>query len=156
MKLTINGEVRIPSFAFPITGSFAIWKKARTTQALKSGDNTITLTTIGSNGGNFDELGISGMQIVNGFMQPNSRLLEKSINIRCQNKGEIAIELSGYEQSRNVQIKLTSLMGQTLYQTQKSYPTQLTINSDAFTKNEMYIISANDDSSTISKKIIAN
>jgi hypothetical protein len=36
-------------------------------QPLTAGDNTITLTTIGSNGGNFDELGISGIQNTSGI-----------------------------------------------------------------------------------------
>jgi hypothetical protein len=156
MKLTVNSEVRIPSMAFPITGSFAIWKKTRTIQALKAGNNTITLTTIGSNGGNFDELGISGIHLLSGIKQTNNELSNKSITIRSQNNGAVAIELVGFEHSKNVQLKMTNLMGQILYQTNRNNPTQLTINTSSIIKNAIYIVSVEDNYSRSLKKLVFN
>jgi hypothetical protein len=142
--------------AFPITGSFAIWKKTRTIQALKAGNNTITLTTIGSNGGNFDELGISGIQLLSGIKQTNNELSNKSITIRSQNNGAVAIELVGFEHSKNVQLKMTNLMGQILYQTNRNNPTQLTINTSSIIKNAIYIVSVEDNYSRSLKKLVFN
>ncbi len=154
MKLTINGEVRIPSIVFPITGSWAIWDKYRTTQALKAGNNTITLTTIGSNGGNFDELGISGIQTVSSTANPNTNLLKKNIYVHLQNSGNISIDLDGFENSGTVQIKMMNLMGQTVFQTNTLNPTQLTINTSTFVKNSIYIVSVEDILSKVIEKII--
>lgn len=154
MKLTINGEVRSPSFAFPITGSFAIWKKVRTMQALKAGDNTITLTTIGSNGGNFDELGISGVQVINSNNQLKNNPTDKSIRTHLQSGGNLMLDLIGFENSGNVQIKIMNVMGQIVFQKSANNPTQLEINTSTFIKNSMYIVSVEDSLSRVTLKTI--
>ena len=156
MKLTINGEVRIPSFAFPITGSFAIWKKVRTVQALKAGNNTITLTTIGSNGGNFDELGISGMQLVSSIKNPKNAYTTKSISIHpsLQSSGNLAVNLTGFEQSGNVQIKIINLMGQTVFEKNINNPSQLEINTSNLVRSSIYIISVEGNNAKAFKKLV--
>lgn len=154
MKLTINDEVRVPSFAFPVTGSFTIWKKVRTMQALKAGDNTITLTTIGSNGGNFDELGISGVQVVNSNKQLKNNPTDKSIRAHSQGNGNLMLDLNGFENSGNVQIKILNVMGQVVFQKTENNPMQLEINTSTFTKNSIYIVLVEDKSSRVLQKII--
>ncbi len=154
MKLTINGEVRIPSITFPITGSWGIWNKYRTTQALKAGNNTITLTTIGSNGGNFDELGISGAQVVSGIINPQTNLLKKNVYLHLQNNGNLAVDLTGFENSGNVQIKMMNLLGQIVFLKSANNPTQLEINTSTFVKSSIYLVSVEDISSKVLKKII--
>ncbi|NDP20533.1 MAG: hypothetical protein GZ091_05585 [Paludibacter sp.] len=152
MKLTINGDVRIPSIAFPITGAWDIWGKYRTTQALQAGNNTITLTTIGSNGGNFDELGISGVQVVSGIENRNA--MSKSVNILLKNNGNLMVNLMGYEQAGEVHLKLTNIMGQNVFQKSIINPTQLSISTSAFIKNAIYIISVEDNNSKVQTKIM--
>ena len=56
LELKVNGVVKISSLDFPVTGSWSTWNKVITSQSLNAGNNTITLTTNGSNGGNVDEL----------------------------------------------------------------------------------------------------
>ncbi|NDP20548.1 MAG: carbohydrate-binding protein [Paludibacter sp.] len=56
LELKVNGTAKIASLDFPLTGSWSTWEKVITSQSLIAGNNTIRLTTIGSNGGNFDEL----------------------------------------------------------------------------------------------------
>ncbi len=154
LKLTINNEVRIPSVSFPITGSWSIWKKYRTTQELKAGDNTITLTAIGSSGGNFDELGISGVQLLSAINNPKFSENANSIHSYLQSDGNVSVNLTGYDNSTNVQVKITNLMGQTVFAKHFNNPTQLEINSSAFVKNSIYIISVDDKKSKSIEKLI--
>ncbi len=56
LELKVNGVVKVASLDFPITGSWSTWNKLTSTQTLIAGNNTIRLTTNGSNGGNIDEL----------------------------------------------------------------------------------------------------
>jgi len=56
LELKVNGIVKVSSLDFPPTGLWTTWGKVITTQSLNAGNNTIKLTTNGSNGGNIDEL----------------------------------------------------------------------------------------------------
>lgn len=154
MKLTINGEVRIPSVAFPITGGWDIWGKYRTMQALKAGDNTITLTTIGSNGGNFDELGISGIQVVNSINQLKNNLINKSISTHLQRNGNLAVDLTGFGQSGNVRVRLINLTGQIVFDKSINNPGQFEINTSHLVKSSMYIVSVEGNNAKAFQKLI--
>jgi len=59
LELKVNGTVKVASLDFPATGSWSTWSALTSTQTLNAGNNTIRLTTIGSNGGNIDELTVS-------------------------------------------------------------------------------------------------
>jgi hypothetical protein len=59
LELKVNGSVKVASLDFPATGSWSSWSLLNSTQTLNAGNNTIRLTTIGSNGGNFDELTVA-------------------------------------------------------------------------------------------------
>ncbi|WP_245798333.1 carbohydrate-binding protein [Cnuella takakiae] len=56
LKLQVNGVTIATSHAFPPTGSWATWKLSLAAVNLIAGSNKIRLTTIGSNGGNLDNL----------------------------------------------------------------------------------------------------
>jgi hypothetical protein len=58
LELKVNGVVKVASLAFPATTVWDNWQTLSTTQTLVAGTNTIRLTTIGSNGGNIDELSV--------------------------------------------------------------------------------------------------
>ncbi len=60
LKLRINGVDVVASLTFAATGSFNTWATVTSTQSLINGSNKIRLTAIGSSGGNFDELTVSG------------------------------------------------------------------------------------------------
>lgn len=59
LELKVNGTVKIASFDFPATGLWNTWLNVSTSQTLNAGNNTIRLTTIGSNGGNVDLLSVA-------------------------------------------------------------------------------------------------
>ncbi|WP_227873951.1 Ig-like domain-containing protein [Flavobacterium nackdongense] len=59
LELKVNGTVKVASLDFPATGSWSTWSVLTSTQTLIAGSNTIRLTTIGSNGGNIDELTVA-------------------------------------------------------------------------------------------------
>lgn len=63
LSLTVNGTVKVPGLDFPGTGSVTTWNNITTIQDLIAGNNTITLTSIGSNGGNIDELVVAGSAV---------------------------------------------------------------------------------------------
>jgi hypothetical protein len=56
LKITVNGVTVNSSLAFPPTGSWQIWNTVTFTAALKSGSNQVVAVSIGSNGGNLDNL----------------------------------------------------------------------------------------------------
>ncbi|NDP20510.1 MAG: DUF5010 domain-containing protein [Paludibacter sp.] len=61
LELKVNGTVKVASLDFPATVLWNTWETITTKQTLVSGSNTIRLTTIGSNGGNIDELFVTPM-----------------------------------------------------------------------------------------------
>jgi glucose/arabinose dehydrogenase len=58
LELKVNNETRVASLSFAPTGTWTNWTIVKTVQALKAGINTIRLTSIGQNGGNFDHIQI--------------------------------------------------------------------------------------------------
>lgn len=154
LKLSVNDEVRIASVAFPVTGGWSIWKKYKTLQFLRAGDNTVTLTAIGSSGGNFDELGISGLQIANDVRLPESEINKKGIKVFSDTSGSLNVELTGFEASAKCKVKIFDLFGQMIYQHEISNPARMTINPKSLMKNNIYLVSAEVGSSKLYKKII--
>jgi len=59
LELKVNNVVKIASLDFPATGLWNTWEYVSTSQTLNAGNNTIRLTTNGSNGGNIDELRVA-------------------------------------------------------------------------------------------------
>lgn len=56
LEVKVNGTVKVASLDFPATGLWNTWQTISIDQTLNTGANTIRLTSIGSNGGNIDEL----------------------------------------------------------------------------------------------------
>ena len=59
LRLTVNGAVIEPSVNFAPTGGASVWQEITATVALVAGANTVQLTSIGSGGGNFDQLSVA-------------------------------------------------------------------------------------------------
>jgi hypothetical protein len=59
LRLSINGQERVASLAFPTTSGWVNWSVIQNVQSLQAGTNKIRMTTIGSNGPNIDYLLIS-------------------------------------------------------------------------------------------------
>lgn len=70
LSLSINGAVAVASLSFPATGSWSTWVSKVTTQTLASGANKVRITTIGSSGGNFDELVVTGAGLAKAGVTP--------------------------------------------------------------------------------------
>ena len=58
LLLTVNGTTVDSAFTLPVTGSWQSWSTEAYPIALKSGDNVVRLTAIGSSGPNFDYIEI--------------------------------------------------------------------------------------------------
>jgi hypothetical protein len=56
LEIKVNGQVVASSLSFPATGSWTSWATVSTKATLKSGQNTIRATAIGSSGANVDNL----------------------------------------------------------------------------------------------------
>jgi hypothetical protein len=155
LKLTINDEVKIASVSFPVTSTWTNWTNYTTIQTLTAGTNTIMLTATGASGGNFDELSIIGEDLnVNTL---NHELNEKSVNVypNPANKGTFSINLNGFEKMNNVQVTISNLNGQTIYQKNLSNPTHVEISGLALEKT-IYIISVESEQTKIVKKLVVN
>jgi hypothetical protein len=60
MEVRVNGNVSLAECIFPGTGDWTIWSEASLVLGLQTGDNTIRLTSTGSEGGpNLDRLDIT-------------------------------------------------------------------------------------------------
>lgn len=157
LKLTVNDVVKVASLAFPVTGSWSNWSTVTTSQALVEGNNTIMLTAIGSSGGNFDELTISGNGI-NASKNITSTDVGKSIRIFRNeiSPGKLCLELKGYDNLNNVLIKIRNITGQTVYQKFLNPSDCTVMNVFDVCPNAMYILTVESEGSVLSGKISLN
>jgi hypothetical protein len=56
LELWVNGQVHTPRLSFVSTGGWSSWRTVSVTVQVVAGNNRVRLTSIGSNGGNFDSL----------------------------------------------------------------------------------------------------
>lgn len=157
LKLTINDEARVASVSFPITGAWSTWSTYTVNQALVEGANSIMLTAIGSSGGNFDELTIGGNGIssVNNIKaNDNGKTVRISPNPLNSNK--LSIDMIGFENSNNVQVKIFNLLGQTVYQKNTFNPTHLEINTLNLLSKSIYTVSVESGATKVLNKLILN
>lgn len=154
LNLTVNG-VNKNSIAFPITGSFATWANYTTSQPLSAGNNTITLTAIGSSGGNFDELTITSTLGVNDFeADPETKTIALSPN--PLNKDILAIDMHGFQNEKNIQIKVVNLAGQIVFATSVSKTDYFEINLAGKLSDAVYLVSVESGKTKIVKKLLVN
>jgi len=156
LKLAINGEDIISSVAFPVTGSWSTWGTYTTNQKLNAGNNTIILTAIGSSGGNFDELKLSGEAL--GVNDLNSGLNGKTVNIYPNplTHNNLSIDIIGFEKMNDVQVKIINIRGQTVFQKKMNNPTHLDVNTSGIMEKSVYIVSVESGQIKVFKKFIVN
>ena len=157
LKLSINDIVKVASLSFPITGAWSTWNTFATNQTLVEGSNSIMLTAIGSSGGNFDELTISG----NGISAlrsvksgSNGRTVKIYPNPLRTNK--LSIEMLGFESENQVQVKITNLLGQTVLCQTVNNTSRFEINTLNLLNKSIYTVSVESGDSRISNLLILN
>lgn len=153
LKLTINGVDVIPSLAFPSTGSFAVWGTHTINQLLTTGNNVITLTAIGSSGGNFDELTISKTL---GLSDIEKNLAKKTVKISPNplTNGLLSVATDGFDDDTNVRIIITNSTGQKIYEQLLRDPCSTDINLTGTLPNAVYFVAVESDQTKIVKKLI--
>ena len=153
LKLTVNGVQQIASITFPVTGSFATWANYTTSQFLEAGNNTITLTAIGSSGGNFDELTISSTLGVNEMTFDNS---SKTVRVYPNplTNGIFTVATDGFDDDTNIRIIITNSTGQKIYEKKLNDPCHTDINLAGKLSNSIYFVAVESDQSKIVKKMI--
>jgi hypothetical protein len=106
LELKVNGTVKIASLDFPATGLWTTWENLSTSQQLIAGNNTIRLTTIGSNGGNFDELVVipflDTCDAINGWSSAAANTLTYNTTDKKQGAGSVQMVGSATEEFKKV------------------------------------------------------
>jgi len=82
----------------------------------------------------------------------------KSINIfpNPVSTGNLFVDLIGFENADNVQVKIINLQGQTVYQKSLNKPTHFEINISEISEQSIYIMSIESGQTRIVKKLIVN
>ena len=106
LELKVNGTVKIASFDFPATGLWNTWLNVSTSQTLNAGNNTIRLTTIGSNGGNIDLLSIAPYldtcDALTSWGSASANTLTATTTNKKQGTGSVQMVGSGTEEFKKV------------------------------------------------------
>jgi len=81
----------------------------------------------------------------------------KSVNIYPNplTKSTLSIELIGFQDLKNVQVKIVNLLGQTVYQKKADSATTIEINTLGIFKDSIYFVAVEDGHSKITKKLLA-
>jgi hypothetical protein len=81
---------------------------------------------------------------------------EKSFSIYPNplTKGTLSIEMAGFQNTRNVQIKIANLLGQTVYQKRVDNTTQIEIDTMDILKESIYFVTVEADQSKVTQKLI--
>jgi len=153
LKLTINGVDVIPSLAFPATGSFAVWGTHTVSQLLTTGNNVITLTAIGSSGGNFDELAIAKTL---GISDIEKNQTKKTMKLFPNPLADsiLSVGSDGFDDDTNVRIIITNGSGQKLYEKTVRDPCGNDIDLKGKLVDGVYFVTLESDQAKITKKLI--
>lgn len=151
LRLSVNDEVKIASIDFPITGSWSNWQNYNTTQALVTGNNTITLTAIGSSGGNFDELVIANATTATKNLHIHERTFQLFPN--PYKKGKLSIALNGFDNQSDMTLRISNMLGQIIFE-QKIDSNTTSINIPVALKESTYMVCIESDISKIFTKLI--
>lgn len=156
LELKVNGVVAVASLAFPSTTLWSTWRNVVSIQPLKAGINEIRLTTIGSNGGNIDELQVTNAANL-GINQLES-LQKKTVNLypNPYKGGSLSVALSGFEASQSIQLKITNALGQLIHQENLTDTTHNELNLSGRLNEALYFISIEDGSQKVVKKLIVH
>ncbi len=106
LELKVNGNTIVASFNFPVTGAWNAWEYVSISQTLNAGNNTIRLTTNGSNGGNIDELRVSPYldtcDAVTGWVSAGANTLSYTSADKKQGSGSVQMVGSATEEFKKV------------------------------------------------------
>ena len=155
LQLKVNGAVVVASLAFPSTTLWSNWQNVISTQALNVGVNEITLTSIGSNGGNIDELQVTNAPNL-GTNQVEEVQKGKSIAVfpNPYKQGKLSLNIVGFEASNEVQLKITNLLGQLIHQEILTDKTHKELNLSERLNEAVYFISIEAGDNKVVKKLI--
>ena len=155
LQLKVNGTVVVASLAFPSTTLWSNWQYSVSVQALNAGVNEIQLTTIGSNGGNIDELVVTNTSTL-GLNSVDEVEQEKSVTVypNPYKDGDLSVALTGFDRQNKVKIKVLNLIGQVVYQTSISHSARADINLSGKLHDAIYFVSIESGNTQIVKKLI--
>ena len=154
LQLKVNGTVVVASLPFPSTTLWSNWQNVISTQALNAGINEIQLTSIGSNGGNIDELQITNAPTL-GTNQFEDVQKGKSIAVypNPYKQGKLSIDLTGFETMNNVHLKITNLLGQIIHQEKLTDKSHIELNLSGQLTESVYFISVEAGENKLVKKL---
>jgi hypothetical protein len=154
LELKVNG-LAIENISFPATSTWTNWQNIIRNVVLNAGGNEIMLSSIGSNGGNFDELVVTNTTSL-GTDSIVAMENKKSISIypNPYKNGTLSIELAGFKNHNEVKIKIINSIGQTIYETTASNPTLVTLNPTQKLNASIYFVSIEAGNTQIVKKLI--
>ena len=69
-------------------------------------------------------------------------------------KSKLSIDLVGFQTSRNVQVKIVNLLGQTVFQKRVDYTNRLEINTSEMLKESIYFVTVEAGESKITQKLV--
>jgi hypothetical protein len=155
LQLKVNGTVVVASLAFPSTTLWSNWQNVISIQTLNAGTNEIQLTTIGSNGGNIDELQVTNMPTL-GFELNTELQKKKTIDIypNPYKNGDLNIQLLGYQANEKINIHLTDLLGQIIHQATVTNNSFCSINLSEPLKTGVYLVIIEAEKNKIIKKLV--
>lgn len=154
LELKVNGQA-IENISFPATTTWTNWQNIIRNVILNAGSNEILLSSIGSNGGNFDELVVTNTTSL-GTDSIAAMENKKSISIypNPYKNGGISLDLAGFEGQNMVKIKIINGLGQTIYETSTANPTVVTLNPTQKLNEAIYFVSIEAGDTQIIKKLI--
>jgi hypothetical protein len=155
LELKINGTIAVASLPFPNTILWSTWLNVVSTQQLNTGVNEIQLTTIGLNGGNIDELVVTNTPIL-GTNHIKNLQQEKAVTLypTPYKYGVLYLDITGFETSNKVHLKITNLLGQLIHQEILTDKTHKELNLSGRLNEAVYFISIEDGKNKLVKKLI--
>lgn len=114
------------------------------------------LTAIGSSGGNFDELTISGNGLSALFNHNSTNGKSLKIYPNPLKSGKLYIDLIGFDNTSNVQLKIDNVLGQTVYSEKSGNVTKYELNSVDLFQKSIYLVSVEADNVKITQKLVLN
>ena len=157
LRLTINDVVKVASLAFPVTGAWSNWGTFSTNQELVEGSNSIMLTAIGSSGGNYDELILSGDGL-SGLNNTHGNTNGKTVHLypNPYKSGKLFVDMTGFEDSGNIRLRISNLLGQVLFNERLNYSAKVELNTLYLPEKSVYFVSVEADNASITQKLITH
>lgn len=152
LKMSVNDEVRIPSIAFPTTGTWSNWSFYKTTQLLNAGNNTITLTAIGASGPNVDQIAITNTLGLNDA----NRDIEKSVVVSPNplSDGKLTISFDNFDDDTNLRMTIATISGQIIFQSAITDTCHMDLDLSGKLNDGVHLVIVESDQTKVVKKLI--